>query len=86
MRGRRIIDVGTTPDIERRYQARHVTDAAVALVTPGFVDPHSHLLYSGPRPEQIAGGGGKAALNERVRVRLSRACEPLPRADARQSG
>jgi imidazolonepropionase-like amidohydrolase len=53
VRGGRIIDVGTTPDIERRYQARHVIDAAGALVTPGFVDPHSHLLYSGPARDGV---------------------------------
>lgn len=45
----RIIEVGTSADIERNFRGRAVIDADGALVTPGFVDPHSHLLYSGSR-------------------------------------
>lgn len=44
-----IVAVGTTPEIEQQYRARQVVDAKGMLVSPGFVDPHSHLLYGGTR-------------------------------------
>jgi imidazolonepropionase len=49
VRDGRILEIGTTPEIEQRYSARRVIDAEGALVSPGFVDPHSHLLYGGTR-------------------------------------
>ena len=48
VRDGRIVAVGTTPEIEQSYRAREVIDADGALVTPGFVDPHSHLLWRQP--------------------------------------
>jgi len=48
----RIVAVGTMPEIEGQYHARHVIDASGALVSPGFVDPHSHLLYGGTRHQE----------------------------------
>jgi imidazolonepropionase len=52
VRDGRIVAVGTTPQIEGLYHARHVIDAGGALVSPGFVDPHSHLLYGGTRHQE----------------------------------
>ena len=45
--GDRIVDAGTTADIDRAFRSAHVIDADGALVSPAFVDPHSHLLYGG---------------------------------------
>lgn len=47
--GGRIVDVGTTTNIERSFRPAAIIDADGALVTPAFVDPHSHLLYGGSR-------------------------------------
>jgi imidazolonepropionase len=47
--GGRIVAVGSSPDIERAFTALETLDADGALVTPAFVDPHSHLLYGGTR-------------------------------------
>jgi imidazolonepropionase len=47
--GDRIVDAGTTADIDRAFRSAHVIDADGALVSPAFVDPHSHLLYGGTR-------------------------------------
>ena len=50
--GERIAAVGTTAGICAAYSAPEIIDAAGSLVTPGLVDPHSHLLYAGTRHEE----------------------------------
>ena len=50
--GERIAAVGTTAAITAAYCAPEVIDAGGRLVSPGLVDPHSHLLYSGTRHEE----------------------------------
>lgn len=47
--GGKIVAVGSSSDIERAFEARETLDVDGALVTPAFVDPHSHLLYGGTR-------------------------------------
>jgi imidazolonepropionase len=47
--GGRIIAIGRTSDIERNFTSKQIIDADGALVSPAFVDPHSHLLYGGTR-------------------------------------
>ena len=45
--------VGKTKDLEEKYAARaheaKVTDASGYLVTPGLVDPHTHVVFGGSR-------------------------------------
>lgn len=48
----RIVAVGDTATLEREYEAAEDIDASGRLVTPGLVDPHSHLLYGGTRHEE----------------------------------
>ncbi len=50
-----IRDVGKTGNLLVRYQARETIDAAGCLVTPGLVDPHSHLLHAGSRHDEWEG-------------------------------
>jgi imidazolonepropionase len=61
----RIEAVGTTEEIRDRFDAREVVDATGRLVTPAFVDPHSHLLYGGSRHEEY-----DAKVTRRAQVRL----------------
>lgn len=50
--GGRIAAVGTTAEILSRFSAPEIIDATGRLVTPGLIDPHSHLLYGGTRHEE----------------------------------
>jgi imidazolonepropionase len=45
----RIAAVGPTRLLRRRFAARRILDAAGRLVTPGLVDPHSHMVFAGSR-------------------------------------
>lgn len=48
-----IIDVGTTEEIEKKYEAGKIIDASGKTVVPGFVDPHTHLVYAGSREDEL---------------------------------
>jgi imidazolonepropionase len=48
----RILAVGPTRALRRRYRGRRVLDARGRLVSPGLVDPHSHLIYAGSRHDE----------------------------------
>lgn len=49
--------VGTTKELEVLYEARvseaEVVDATGHLVTPGLVDPHTHVVYGGSREREF---------------------------------
>src|SRR5699024_2096259 len=54
----KIADVGTDEEIRRKYQdeihlAEHI-DATGKVVTPGLVDPHTHLVHAGTRENEYA--------------------------------
>ncbi|BCX05475.1 MAG: imidazolonepropionase [Candidatus Roseilinea sp.] len=44
-----ITAVGPSDELRRTHDARRTIDAAGQLVCPGFVDPHTHLVYAGDR-------------------------------------
>jgi imidazolonepropionase len=44
-----IIAIGPSADIHLEYTARESIDASNQVVCPGFVDPHTHLVYAGDR-------------------------------------
>ncbi len=55
--GDRIIAVGPTDTLTRQVQmtpATTVLDAGGRLVTPGLVDPHTHLVFAGNRASEFA--------------------------------
>src|SRR3972149_4662950 len=69
--GEHILAVGPTSELRARYQARGEVDAAGGAVLPGFIDPHTHLIWMGDRAgefelriagasymEILAAGGG----------------------------
>jgi imidazolonepropionase len=49
----KIVAVGPTVDIRLDYTGRKSTDASNKVVCPGFVDPHTHLVYAGDRTAEF---------------------------------
>ena len=48
-----ILAVGPTPELQARYSGRQEVDASGKVVCPGFVDPHTHLVYAGDRAGEL---------------------------------
>ncbi|MFE8699494.1 imidazolonepropionase [Cytobacillus sp. FJAT-54145] len=53
----KIVEVGKTEEIKKKLGGKlegikHI-DATGKIVTPGFVDPHTHLVYAGSREEEF---------------------------------
>ena len=76
-----ILAVGSTDEIQRRFSAQRTIDASGTVVLPGFVDPHTHLIFAGDRAAEfemrIAGasymeimnaGGGIISTVEKTRA------------------
>ena len=79
--GGRIVAVGPTSELRAAYSAQTIIDASGKVITPGFVDPHTHALWAGDRANEfemriagaaymdiMAAGGGIAST-----VRATRA-------------
>jgi len=52
----RIVFVGITEECDERYSAAdgfQVIDAAGCTVLPGFVDPHTHVVFGGDRRDEL---------------------------------
>jgi imidazolonepropionase len=51
----KVVWTGTTPELKAKScdGATRVVDAEHNLVTPGFVDPHTHLLFAGSREDEL---------------------------------
>ena len=43
IRGDKIVAVGTTDDLKKRYTAENIFDAGGKTVVPGFIDSHGHV-------------------------------------------
>lgn len=48
-----IVETGTTPDMLARYANEERLDASGKVVMPGFVDPHTHLIWVGDRAAEF---------------------------------
>ncbi len=79
--GGRIVAVGPSADLRDAYQADQQVDASGKVALPGFVDPHTHLVWAGDRAgefemriagatymEIMAAGGGIVATVEATRA------------------
>ena len=52
----KIIFVGETKELLKKYDLKeipHVINAENKLVTPGFVDPHTHIIFDGSRENEL---------------------------------
>ena len=45
----KIAAVGKTPEITKNFKAENIINAKGKTVLPGFVDPHTHLVFAGSR-------------------------------------
>jgi imidazolonepropionase len=51
--GRKFIGVGRSLDILRAFESDELIDAQSRVVCPGFVDPHTHIVYAGERLDEF---------------------------------
>jgi imidazolonepropionase len=49
----RIVAVGKTSEVRKKFSAENVTSASGKIVMPGFVDPHTHLVFAGSREDEF---------------------------------
>jgi imidazolonepropionase len=45
----RILAIGPTESMRERYSVAQTIDASGKVICPGFVDPHTHVVYAGDR-------------------------------------
>ncbi len=48
-----IVEIGPQDEITGKYSARETLDFAGCTATPGFVDPHTHLVFAGDRLDEF---------------------------------
>jgi len=53
VRDEKIVAIGKTAELRAAYPAEPTLDAAGCLVMPGFVDPHTHLIWAGDRAREF---------------------------------
>src|SRR5512135_1277783 len=51
--GGKIVEVGASSDLRMRYDAGRTINANGNAVVPGFVDPHTHLMWVGDRAAEF---------------------------------
>jgi len=49
----RVTAVGKTNEIKERFESRKILDADKKVLMPGFVDPHTHLVFAGSREDEF---------------------------------
>jgi imidazolonepropionase len=53
VRDEKIVAVGTTDELRVAYPDEPTLDAARCVLMPGFVDPHTHLIWAGDRADEF---------------------------------
>jgi imidazolonepropionase len=51
-----IVFIGTTSELKNAYdldKIKKIIDATNQLITPGFVDPHTHIIFDGSRENEL---------------------------------
>lgn len=49
-----IVAVGTTEQLRQTYRDEPTLDASGCVIMPGFVDPHTHVIWAGDRSAEFA--------------------------------
>ena len=49
----KIVTAGPTGELRTSYDAKQEIDASGCVVRPGFVDPHTHLVWAGDRAAEF---------------------------------
>ena len=78
--GDRLLAIGKSDDLRAEYEAAREIDASGQVICPGFIDPHTHLVYAGSRVDEwemklrgvpyleiLAAGGGILSTMRAVR-------------------
>jgi len=93
----RIVAVGKTHDITKKFRSENVLSANGKTVLPGFIDAHTHLIFAGSREDEFqmrvegasymeilnAGGGILRTVRETRKASVDRlAAEGLAKLDA----
>lgn len=85
----KILAVGKTHEITKAFRGEYVLSAKGKTVAPGFVDPHTHLVFSGSREDEFqmrvenaslvdtfdVGNGGLKTAKETHNARVERLVE-----------
>ena len=50
VRDEKIVAVGTSRGLQAAYPHEPTLDAAGCVLMPGFVDPHTHVIWAGTAP------------------------------------
>ncbi len=53
VRDGKIVEIGSSEWIRTRYRSLEQVNAEARLVTPGLVDPHTHLVFAGSREDEF---------------------------------
>ncbi|MGD8564959.1 MAG: imidazolonepropionase [Candidatus Bathyarchaeota archaeon] len=53
IQGSKIVAVGKSEEILRGFEAKNMIDASGRTILPGFIDPHTHLVFSGSREKEF---------------------------------
>jgi imidazolonepropionase len=81
VRDEKIVAVGSTPELKAAYPDEPSLDASGCVLMPGFVDPHTHLIWAGDRADEfekkmsgvpyldiLASGGGIISTVKKTRA------------------
>ena len=53
VRDEQVVAIGPSPELRHRFRASQDVDATGHVVLPGFVDPHTHLVWAGDRAAEF---------------------------------
>ncbi len=53
IRDEKILAAGSTDELRAAYKDEPTLDASGCVVMPGFVDPHTHLIWAGDRANEF---------------------------------
>ena len=62
--GEKIVAVGASAAVLDEYEGEEEVDAAGRVVCPGFVDPHTHVVYAGDRVDEFERRIGGASYQD----------------------